>query len=245
MTKAWKQRAFRMAAGLAVLMHLLLFVAVRPADGKHTMEVRVPPKTYYRNVPTDMPPGSADEVRMVWSPVLFSLPSPLGFSRDLLRDKLSTRLTFAQPGESETFLSINLSVRFAEAQLISENLMLTAGESRNLSVPPHAFQPESARPPIRRVHVVPALKERLEGGIVLPPELSQPGGAAWEIQADVHVSAEGIVQYIFLEQPLEEAALNQSVLQLLRGLRFRSGSDSVDGRIEIYSAAAPAEGETP
>ena len=40
---------------------------------------------------------------------------------------------------------------------------------------------------------------------------------------------------MFLEQPLESAPLNQQVLQLLYGLRFKPGAGSVEGSIEIYS----------
>ena len=46
-----------------------------------------------------------------------------------------------------------------------------------------------------------------------------------------------------LEQPLEEAPLNQAIIQLLHGLHFKSGDGPVDGRIEIYSSeTAPGEG---
>lgn len=243
MTKVWKRRAFGMAAGLAVIMHLLLFVAVRPADGNDSVDVRVPPKTYYRVAPSDTPSNTGFGIRTVWSPVLFSLPSSLGFSRDLMEDKLNTRLTFSQPGESETFLEINPSVRTAETQLIPGALMLTAGESAAPLPPGTVFQPEKKRSTARRVHVAPELKERLEGGIVLPPELNRQGGTMWEIRADISVSPQGVVQHVFLEQPLESVDLNHSILQLLHGLRFRSGSAPIEGRIEIYSAAASGEGD--
>jgi hypothetical protein len=223
-----------MAASLAVIMHLLLFAAVRPADGIHSVDVRVPPKTYYRSAPSDAP--LEDGVRLVGSPVLFSLPSPLGFSRDLMADKLSTPLVFSQPEETETYLSVDPAARTAGAQLVPENLMLTAGESTAPPPPIQVVHLAGKSPSARRVHVEPGLKERLEGGIVLPPALNRPEGAAWEVRAEVSVSREGMVQHVFIEKPLEEVALNQAVLHLLHGLRFRAGSTPIEGRVEIYSA---------
>ena len=62
-----------------------------------------------------------------------------------------------------------------------------------------------------------------------------PQDAAWEVRADITVSSEGVVEHVFLEQPLETAALNQSILRLLHGLRFKPGDNTMVGHIEVYS----------
>ena len=242
MTKAWKRYAFGMATGLALLMHLLLFVAVRPADGsRSTIEV-VPPQTYYLAAPSNFPLKAGG--RIAWSPVLFSLPSPLGFSRELMDEKLKTRLTFAQPERAETFLPIDPSARAARSSFQPAALMLTAGNATAPSPPATIFSPITTKPDAPRVHVAPALKERLEGGVVLPPTLNRVADPIWEVRAEVRVSQQGIIEHVFLEQPLETPALNQAVIQLLHGLRFRSGEHPVEGYIEIYSVA-PDEGIQP
>ena len=245
MTKAWKRRAFGLAAVLGVTMHLLLFAAVRPADGTSSADLRVPPKTYYRAAPSDALTDSEVDVRVVSSPVLFSLPSSLGFSRDLIANKSNARLTFSQPEESESFLEITPAARTGGTQLSPETLMLSAGEPVAPPPPDQELQLEKKRAAARRIYVAPGLKERLEGGIVLPPELNRQESTAWEVRADISISRQGVVQHVFLEQPLESAELNQSVLQLLHGLRFRSGSSPVEGRIEIYSTIMSGEGNTP
>ena len=64
---------------------------------------------------------------MVWSPVLFSLPSDMGFSRDLLQEKLHTRLTFKQSDKTESFLAVDSSPRDVGMAVDPQELMLTAG----------------------------------------------------------------------------------------------------------------------
>jgi len=244
LTKAGKRIAIELAICLAVMMHLLLFMVVRPADGNGLSGAPVPPETYYLARPSGPLPASGSGVRAVWSPLLFSLPSEMGFSRILLLEKLRTRLTFRQPDEPESFLEVEPASRYAGAEAVPQELMLTTGEHAAPRPPSGTFPPRGNPPaPRHRVYVAPELKERLVGGIVLPSELNKEVETAWEARADISISKQGVVQHVFLEQPLEAAPLNQAIIQLLHGLRFKPGGGSVEGRIEIYSPeAVPGEG---
>ncbi len=243
MKNAGKRHVIELAVSLAVMMHLLLFMAIRPANGDGLAGAPVPPETHYNAHSSGSDPAHGIDIRMIWSPVLFSLPSEMGFSRDLLQEKLRTRLTFRQPDETESFLGVDPASRDTGAEVVPLELMLTAGGRAAPRPPSVAFRPMENRPAPRRVYVAPELKERLVGGIVLPPELNRKGDTAWEVHADMSISKQGAVRHVFLEQPLKEAPLNQAIIQLLHGLRFKSGDGPVDGSIEIYSSeAAPAEG---
>jgi len=238
-----KRRTIALAVCLAVMMHLLLFMVVRPANGDGLAGAPIPPETHYLANSSGPVPAHGSDVRTIWSPVLFSLPSDMGFSRDLLQEKLRTRLTFKQPDETESFLGVVPVSRSAGAEVVPRELMLTVGERAAPWPPFGAFEPVENRPAPRRVYVEPELKKRLVGGIVLPPELNQKGDTAWEVHADISISKQGAVRHVFLEQPLEAPPLNQAIIQLLHGLRFKSGDGPVEGRIEIYSSeAVPGEG---
>ncbi len=243
MKNAGKRRSIALAVCLAVMMHLLLFLAIRPANGDGLAGAPIPPETHYLDNSSGPVPAHGSDVRTIWSPVLFSLPSEMGFSRDLLQEKLRTRLTFKQPDETESFLGVVPVSRDAGAEVVPRELMLTAGRRVAPRPPAGVIQPVENRPAPRRVYVAPELKERLVGGIVLPPELNKKEDAAWEVRADISISKQGAIQHVFLEQPLDAAPLNQAIIQLLYGLRFKSGDGPVEGRIEIYSSeAASVEG---
>lgn len=241
-------RILELAVCLAAMMHLWLFMAIRPANGDSLAGAPVPPETHYLAHASGPAPTHAGDVRTVWSPVLFSLPSEMGFSRDLLQEKLRTRLTFKQPDETESFLVVDSTPRDFGAEVIPRELMLAAGRRAAPRPPYGIFQPVENRPAPRRVYVAPALKERLEGGIVLPPELNRKGDTAWEVHADITISKLGTIRHVFLEKPLEPASLNRRIIQLLYRLRFKPGDGPVEGRIEIYSPEAdfaPGEGANP
>ena len=256
MKNAGTRRAIGLAVGLSVMMHLVLFMAIRPASGDGLEGTPVSPETHYLANPSGPLPAPGSDSRTIWSPVLFSLPSEMGFSRDLLQEKLRTRLTFKQPPETESFLEVDpalvlrssgapngsreLSILRSEAgyalpALVPRELMLTGKGNTAPRLPFRALRPLENRPAPRRVYMVPELKERLVGGIVLPPELNKEGDAAWEIRADISISRQGAVRHVFLEQPLEAEGLNQAIIHLLHGLRFKPGDGPVEGRIEIYS----------
>lgn len=243
MKDAGKRRAIGLAVCLAVMMHLLLFMAIRPANGDGLAGTPVTPETRYLANPSGPLPAPGSDIRTIWSPVLFSLPSEMGFSRDLLQEELRTRLTFKQPPETESFLEIDPALVLrssggagsARPVLVPRELMLTGMGKAAPRLPSRAIRPLEHRLAPRRVYMVPELKERLVGGIILPPELNKKGDAAWEIRADISISRQGAVRHVFLEQPLEAAGLNQAIIHLLHGLRFKAGDGPVEGRIEIYS----------
>ncbi len=232
--------AIGLAASLAVAMHLLLFMAVRPSDGSGQAARPAPPGTCYLS----RFPKLGNNIRTVGSPVLFSLPSKIGFSRDLLETDMRTKLTFTQQAESDNFLEVDSVACTGAARFVPQELMLTAGESAGPRLPEATFQSLEKRRPGRRVHIAPELKARLVGGVVLPPELNQETETAWQVRADVSISGQGVVRHVFLDQPIESAPLNQQVLQLLYGLRFKPGDGSVEGSIEIYSPEKKPAGGT-
>ncbi len=238
MTASMNRGAFGLAVLLAVAMHLLLFMAVRPSVGSSQATRPTPPGTCY----LAKVPKLGNDIRTLGSPVLFSLPSKMGFSRDLLESDLRTKLTFTQQAESDTFLEVDSAARTDAVRFVPQELMLTAGGSAGPRLPEATFQTLEKRRPSRRVRIAPELKARLVGGVVLPPELNQETETAWQVRADVSISRQGVVRHVFLDQPLESAPLNQQVLQLLYGLRFNLGDGPVEGSIEIYSPAPPPTG---
>jgi hypothetical protein len=225
------------------MMHLLLFMAVRPSKGNGLGGMLVAPETRYLTQASSTLPLAGSGVRTTWSPVLFSLPSKMGFSRDLLEEQLQTPTTHSPKVELESFLELDPVSRNTDAQIIPKELMLTAGGGKAPQLPVDTFTSPAKGFSSRRVYMVPGLQERLLGGVVLPPELNKPAATPWEVRADVSISKQGTVRHVFLEHPLESTRLNRDVIQLLYGLHFKSGDGPIEGSIEIYSSEATVDGD--
>lgn len=223
---------FLWAALLATGLHAVLFVLLKPNMRDGLAGIPVTPNTSYLSSPPGLSPMTGTEVRTISSPVLFSLPSKMGFSRELSEQDVQTQLKFSQELNPEQFLEAGMER--VDGGLDVNKLMLTSILAEGPSIPDEVYAGKQDQPFARRVSFAPELKSRLVNGVVLPTELNQEASKAWEVRADVSVSSAGTVDHVFLEKPLESAPLNQGILRLLYSLQFKSG-EPVNGRVEIYS----------
>lgn len=84
-----EQAAWVVAAGAALVLHAFwLFISPR-ADFQVEGDARLtPPQVYYLPLgPAPDDPAFRQDVRAVWSPILFSVPTAMGFSEALLRER--------------------------------------------------------------------------------------------------------------------------------------------------------------
>jgi len=228
---------------LSVALHLALFLSAR-TRGNHGMgAVQAAPATTYLAAYAGMRDTQGLEGRMINSPLVFSLPTPVGFSQVLGEGDVRTRLTFTKPSRTERFLAVDPAQADADGSFAPDSLMLSGGVGNGPGLPGSGVPVAERRPAAARVVLSAGLKERLVGGVVLPPSLNQETPKPWEVRATITVTGDGMVGHVFLDQPLESAALNMQVLQLLRGLRFKSGGPA-EGVVEILSPEPAAAGRT-
>ncbi len=229
-------RDFWMAVGLGLLMHSLLFVAAKPSNGAARSPDWKPPRTDYAFM-NGMDDVDAVAVRTVNSPVLFSLPLDVGFSGELQHHDVQNQKVFSPlPVQAEHFLDIDSVSAQAVGRLRSDDLMISA-RVRPPRLPDDAAAAEQSQIQTRRVMLPPDIRNRLIGSIVLPPALNQPSETPWTARASVSISEQGVVEHVFLEQPLESSVMNQQVLQLIYSLRFKAGI-AAESIVEIYSPEA-------
>ena len=228
-----------LAAGAALSLHLLLFVAVQPSRGNTADRPSAPPRTRYLTSASGGAASPESDVRTVRSPVVFSLPSAMGFSQELLNNDVKTKLSFLQTVKTEHFLEVETGPQYAGEWLVPLDLRISSRE-KGPPLPVVVADGELSRMTGTRVVLAPELKTRLVGGIVLPPELNGSVETPWEVHASISVSEQGSVRHILLEQPLESPERNQQVLRLLYGLRFKPG-EPIESGIGIYSPEANGE----
>ena len=232
-------RGSAVALGTAVLMHGLLFLAVLPSDGWTLRSAPVPPVTRYAAL-SAVDEADANIVRVIKSPVVFALPSATGFSQALADNDVQTRKTFLQPQvRSEHFLEVIPAEMDVEYHLDPHELMISAG-SREPQLPAVGSTGPKPNAAPKRVTLSQQLRGRLVGGIILPPDLNKAVEKPWLVHATLGISEQGAVEQVLLDQPLESPALNQQVIRVLSGLRFKPGPATY-GSVEIYSPEATGD----
>jgi hypothetical protein len=228
-----------LAAALALAWHAFWGLWLRAAPPPAPLRAPVVPEVTYAPIqaaPESGGPALAD-ARTLWSPVLFSLPTPMGFSRSALARRIGSQPPLAVPGDTAIFL---------ERPAPSDERVIRVGESVE------ALMRESPDRFAFHVPDVPALtptavstgetvRVELLGGLAgrrfvrmdLPDEPRVRGDTAWEAGAYLEVDGEGRVVHVLLENPSESAKLNGMLVRSMRGWRMESAGRPHSGRVTL------------
>ena len=217
---------------LALSAQAAFFAAFRPAERKgHPTSPRlVPPHARYLSSTATRESAWSD--RVLWSPLLLFYPSSLGFTRALLSEPISTRLTFSQPLENESFLATSDVLAVADRPPPVPGTSARFGVPAGLaapSVPGVVFRP-SVGGNDEPLSMDASLRRRLRSVPVLE---AFSGVAPLRLKAEIRVAANGVVDGVFLDSPPASPAALPVVLKALYGLRFRPAVRPIVARVEI------------
>lgn len=226
-------------------LHLLWLIWLVPAPAGYRASYRAPTRLAFLTSVVDGAGGGGDP-RALWSPILLSLPTPMGFSGAVVSDELHVRPALdAPPGRA----------RFLERERYEERVPDPSRHARDLSLavrPAAETEPDPGHPP----HPVPEPGLSTTFDPVPLEHAPWPPGSApatndWHLGARLVLDAGGDVRAVFLEVPSSDPLLNRRAARVLR--RWR-GDPGEDGRIIHVvlnyvagppAAAPPGEGGAP
>lgn len=180
------------------------------------------------------------DVRAIASPILFALPTPLGFSRDALRP---SGLKPPPPSVATGFTPIYATpATTIVARLAAPPLGETVAGFRSLPVPEDRTQIGGVRGATGSVLVVVAKLGR-ETAVTraIPVEANSifADAQSWEAVARVDLDNSGWADRVLLEKPGTVTNRNASLVQLLRTMNFgTNGARSC--RVAVHYEAAVA-----
>ena len=171
----------------------------------------------------------------LWSPLLFSIPTPYGFSRTVQMSALETRGIPAVPTPDPPLLTMSGSALQANAG--SRDALPEARIRGELST--YNPSPPPAGPPSPGLSDEPlwqadaGLKQR---NFTLPadwasqlPELPAP----WSVRAAIEIDRDGHVRHVFLSERHEQDELNAAVVALLRQGRAAADDRAGYGMVTV------------
>lgn len=237
----WPRRYWLLAVPLAVGWFVIWGLLLQPLEYTPSRSApRFQSHARYLPVQTGGAGGEVQsDLRVMWSPVLFALPTPMGFSRAsaagegrdhprIQRPVIEPLLL--QPAPVVTGLPI-VPVPTRPAFLDGVNFRLNGAAPVFPALPAStnalAFEFLDGLANVR------ALETPLPA---MPAEL---GADAWSIVAHLEVGREGGVRDVFLEVPTSSPEFNAAVAQVLYHWRFAPASTAVSGVIHLHHAVRP------
>jgi hypothetical protein len=244
-----------LAVALAVAWHTFWGVWLQASPLPAPVRAPAVPDVSYLPVPDGPASGDAlsSDVRALGSPVLFSLPTPMGFSRSALTNEIGSLPPLALPGDTVAFLERAAPVdeRVVQVGESLEALMRQSGTRFPLRVPE-----ASALAAPAAVATGETIQVEFLGGLAgcrfqrmeLPDDPRVRGDAAWEAGASVDVDAEGRVRHVLLDNPSASAKLNGMLVRALMGWRLEKPGTPHSGRVVLRypgPTRLAAQGGTP
>lgn len=172
----------------------------------------------------------------LWSPLLFSLPTPYGFSRTVKMAALDTRGIPVAPIPAPPLLTFNQA--FTGATIHRDKHALSEPCLRAALLP---YRPAPELPaiprtipdggPVWRPHPMLAKQgfSPPENWIAQLPETPAP----WSVAAVVHLDGKGRVRHVFLTEPHQDRELNAAIVNILRQGRAQADKYPVSGMVTI------------
>ncbi len=235
---------FWLAVGLAVAVHLLWMTGLHLRPPRPLPSPMVTPRVGYLPVrmgPTDTNAIHAD-VRALWSPALFSLPTPMGFSRPARAGDFQWRPVLALPPLPKLLLE-----REALTEHSAEAPEQEGSGPVDITLPVLVFS--SLDPPALPVPAKAAagrLTVQLDGGpvpssasVIWPEQPWMRGTQSWEVVASITIASDGRVEHAFLETRTASEEFNRDMIVALLRWRLEPGARR-SGRLVIRYMGKPA-----
>ena len=224
---------------LAVGWHGLWGWLFSPARAVSTIAPLRVPQVSYMPVNADGRDGEAlnADIRALWSPVLFSIPTPMGFSRSVLTNEVGVRPPLGQSMAFSNFLERSaLPVQASPLVTIPALNDIVAETIKSLALnetDPSRVTPVPATGGEVQVEFLQGLAERKPANLNLPRHPWIKGDKAWEIVLYIEFGEDGLVRQVFVESPTESESLNAALAQGAWKLRLENPGVPVSGRIVV------------
>lgn len=181
----------------------------------------------------------ASDLRVMWSPVLFALPTPMGFSRAPAAGDGHDRPRVQRPN-IEPLLMPPPPPPPPTALVPTPTLpAFNDGVHFRLDGATPVFAALPMATNALAIEMLGALAERrcLEQPLPpLPPDLAAD---SWTVMATLEVGREGRVQHVFLDPPSAVAEFNAQLTQALHRWRFAPAAAATQGPVHLHHAAPP------
>ena len=179
-----------------------------------------------------------EDVRVLWSPVLFSLSTPVGFSKPVLTGDAGAKPPVMEPDFPVRFLeSDTVTVRGHDASLVTtpDDLDHYIFEYPGEPVHFRVYSPSiSGRLPAIDIQQHGEL-EQVEFEEMPDWSTVAKGGDPFQIDIHVEFTRYGGVQHALIEHSTASDTINRKALSLVRGLRLKQVGEAIVGSLTIQS----------
>ncbi len=236
--RRFNRAGWRMALGAGGLWLLLGTLLLGIAPAPEPLPRETPPRVAWW--PQGAPPGRAEgtsvDLRTLWSPAAFALPTPAGFSHALRRGRARLTPPVQTVRPDAAYLPQDppdAAVTAAAAPL----RLTTAEEPRRPDWAPGVFPPRQPEPGTARMVFPSGWESRLFSGVAL--DFGVWTGEAWTARMEMRFDGGGVPQSMLLVQSSGLPEVDRRLARAARGWRLLEPAAPRTGVVGWICPAAP------
>ena len=240
-TRRWLRRYWLLAIPLAVSWFAVWGLLLQPFEYMPSRSApHFQPHVRYLATQTAGTAGGAQsDLRVMWSPVLFALPTPMGFSRASAAGEGRDHPRIQRPVIEPVLLQpAPVGTGLPVVQVPTRPPFLDGVNFRLDGIAP-VFPAVQASSNTLAFEFLDGLAGGRALDTPLPALPADLVADAWSIVAHLDVGREGGVRDVFLEVPTSSPEFNAAVAQALYHWRFAPASTAVSGVIHLHHAVRP------
>jgi hypothetical protein len=233
--RRWPRRLWLLAAPLALGWGLFWVSIWQPAA--YTPPRRAPQFVPHAHYLPARAAASPTDLRVMWSPVLFALPTPMGFSRTPSTSEGRERPRVQRPSLEPQLMP---SPQMASGKpVVPAPLRPTFKDGVNFRVDEET--PVFTAPPLSAnalaMELLDGLASRRTAAPALPTLPAELTADSWTVIAHLEIGRDGGVQHVFLDPPSASAAFNAQLVQSLYCWRLLPTATATAGLVRFQHAA--------
>lgn len=179
----------------------------------------------------------ANDIRITWSPSVFALPSPAGFSHSLRRD----RARLAPPDQAvrpeAAFLETAPAAILAAPAAAVQPGLLAVPQTVAAWPAPRVFSPRASGADGPRMNFPEGWESRLFSGV--DPGYGSWTPQAWSARIELRFDAAGVPDSMLLVQSSNLAEVDRRLARSVRGWRLLEAAAPRQGEVTWLSPATP------
>ena len=231
----------RLAISVAVIWFMLLWLMLGTTPIPNPLPRETPPQVAWwpGSGATGMKGGNsvANDIRVTWSPSIFALPSPAGFSHSLRQDRARLTPPDQAVRPEAAFLETPPAAVLASRTVAMLPDLLTVPQTVSAWPAPSVFPPRATGADGSRMIFPEGWESRLFSG--MDPGYGSWSPQAWSARIEMRFDADGVPVSMLLVQPSGLADVDRRLARSVRGWRLLDAAAPRHGEVTWLSPAIP------
>ena len=206
---------------LLIAIYLICNISISAYDKKNIVKI----KTDILGSEKSLIKNNNDfDIRLIESPIIFALPTKIGFSKDLFENENKVDLFFAKSPEKEAFFKFenNISDVSKKSLLFKEIEKFKSANNPNIY-----YESVEKSNNFIEYKLSKNLEKITENKLIFLLEDEDLKINDWSAKATLHISKDGFVKHVFIDDISEKSINKMTLINMLYNIKFKSGFNEI------------------